>query len=81
MPAANRVRTLLACLGWFLAGTFGGLLIGIVLFVAMMAFSKSEAIGQGMFLVIAEMILIPAGASIGLARASVTWEKRNIVQG
>jgi hypothetical protein len=79
MPSKQTIRTLLACAGWASAGTFTGAVTGIVLFVVMMMLSKSEAIGQGMFLVIAWMILIPVGACIGFTRALVTWEKRNTI--
>jgi hypothetical protein len=77
MPAERTIRTLLACAGWVFAGIVAGMVTGIVLFVVVMMRSNSEAVGQGMILVIAWMILIPVGACIGFTRALVTWEKRN----
>jgi NADH:ubiquinone oxidoreductase subunit 6 (subunit J) len=61
---------------WVFAGILAGAFAGLALFVAMMMRSDSEAIGQGMFLVVAWIVLIPIGACIGFTRALVIWEKR-----
>jgi hypothetical protein len=77
MPTSQTLKTLLVCVGVFLAWTFGAIFTGVVLFLVMMGFSNSEAIGQGMFLVGAEFLLIPIGIGLGLHQAIAMWWKRS----
>ncbi|MBB5059713.1 high-affinity Fe2+/Pb2+ permease [Granulicella aggregans] len=80
MRPNRAIHTLLSSTGWVFAGIAASALLGIALLVLVMMLSNSEAVGQGMILIGAWMILVPVGVCIGFTHALFAWERRNALR-